>query len=93
MRDDAMCSGALHEPDGVHLKTKGYVHMWQKANAAAGIEVASADPAADVTATVSAGAAPRKPEKKKTEKKTNKKGERIPLPRPRPQQLIAATAR
>ncbi len=31
MRDDAMCSGAFHEPDGVHLKMKGYVHMWEKA--------------------------------------------------------------
>ena len=37
MRDDAMCSGAFHEPDGVHLKMKGYVHMWEKASSAAGL--------------------------------------------------------
>jgi len=31
MRDAELCSGALHEGDGVHLKTQGYVHMWEKA--------------------------------------------------------------
>ena len=31
MRDDVMCSGAFHERDGVHLKMKGYAHMWEKA--------------------------------------------------------------
>ncbi len=36
MRDPELCSGSLQEPDGVHLKTKGYVHMWEKAAAAAG---------------------------------------------------------
>jgi lysophospholipase L1-like esterase len=36
MRDPELCSGSLQEPDGVHLKTKGYVHMWEKAVAAAG---------------------------------------------------------
>jgi hypothetical protein len=70
MRDDQMCSGTLHEPDGVHLKTKGYIHMWQKARTAAGIEVASADPTADVIGTVPSHAAAKKPE-------------RIPLPLPR----------
>jgi hypothetical protein len=68
MRDDQMCSGTLHEPDGVHLKMKGYMHMWQKARTAAGIEVASADPTADVT--VPSHAAAKKPE-------------RVPLPLPR----------
>jgi lysophospholipase L1-like esterase len=70
MRDDQMCSGALHEPDGVHLKTKGYMHMWQKARAATGIEVASADSTSDVTGTALSRAA-------------GKKVERIPLPVPR----------
>jgi hypothetical protein len=70
MRDDKMCSGALHEPDGVHLKTKGYLHMWQKARIATGIEVASADPTQDVTGALPSRAAA-------------KKSERIPLPLPR----------
>ena len=42
MRDPELCSGALQEPDGVHLKPKGYVHMWEKAAAAAGYALASA---------------------------------------------------
>ena len=71
MRDDQMCSGALHEPDGVHLKTKGYVHMWQKARAATGIEVASADSTSDVTGTLPTRAV------------AGKKAGRIPLPVPR----------
>jgi hypothetical protein len=70
MRDDQMCSGSLHEPDGVHLKTKGYVHMWQKARAATGIEVASADLTPEVTGTLPLRTA-------------GKKAERIPLPVPR----------
>jgi hypothetical protein len=36
MRDPELCSGSLQEPDGVHLKAKGYVHMWERAAAAAG---------------------------------------------------------
>jgi len=44
MRDTELCSGGMQEPDGVHLKTKGYVHMWQKAAAAAGYEVAAPEP-------------------------------------------------
>jgi hypothetical protein len=48
MRDPELCSGALQEPDGVHLKIKGYVHMWEKAAAAAGYALASAPPAAPV---------------------------------------------
>jgi lysophospholipase L1-like esterase len=46
MRDPELCSGDLQEPDGVHLKTKGYVHMWEKAAAAAGYALAAAPPAA-----------------------------------------------
>ena len=46
MRDPELCSGSLQEPDGVHLKTKGYVHMWEKAAAAAGYALAAAEPAA-----------------------------------------------
>jgi lysophospholipase L1-like esterase len=42
MRDPELCSGSLQEPDGVHLKTKGYVHMWEKAVAAAGYAPAAA---------------------------------------------------
>jgi hypothetical protein len=55
MRDHAFCTGGLHEPDGVHLKTKGYAYMWDKARRIAGLErpnitgsitVAAAGPAA-----------------------------------------------
>jgi hypothetical protein len=42
MRDAELCAGNLHEPDGVHLKTKGYVHMWEKAVAAAGFAIEQA---------------------------------------------------
>jgi len=51
MRDASFCSGGMHEPDGVHLKTKGYVYMWDKARRIAGldttgtIQVAAAGPA------------------------------------------------
>jgi lysophospholipase L1-like esterase len=45
MRDPELCSGSLQEPDGVHLKTKGYAHMWAKAAAAAGYALAAAEPA------------------------------------------------
>jgi hypothetical protein len=45
MRDEQMCSGDFHERDGVHLKMRGYAHMWEKACAAAGFEVASVEPA------------------------------------------------
>jgi hypothetical protein len=38
MRDPAFCTGGLHEPDGVHLKTKGYVYMWDKARRVAGLD-------------------------------------------------------
>jgi hypothetical protein len=38
MRDHAFCSAGLHEPDGVHLKTKGYVYMWDKARRMAAVD-------------------------------------------------------
>jgi hypothetical protein len=44
MRDAELCAGGLQEPDGVHLKMKGYVHMWQRAAAAAGFEIAEEPP-------------------------------------------------
>jgi hypothetical protein len=69
MRDAELCSGAMHEPDGVHLKMKGYAHMWEKARGALGYAVASADVTADTTASVPA--AP-------------KKTAPVPLPHPRP---------
>jgi hypothetical protein len=34
MRDQQICSGALQEPDGVHLTMKGYRYMWQKTETA-----------------------------------------------------------
>jgi hypothetical protein len=71
MRDEAMCSGALHEPDGVHLKTKGYVHMWEKASSAVGFTVASVDGSPDTTGSATPRAA------------APKKAARIPLPLPR----------
>jgi hypothetical protein len=38
MRDQAFCTAGLHEPDGVHLKTKGYVYMWDKARRMAALD-------------------------------------------------------
>ena len=38
MRDQSFCTGGMHEPDGVHLKTKGYVYMWDKARRIADLE-------------------------------------------------------
>ena len=38
MRDQSFCTGGMHEPDGVHLKTKGYTYMWDKARRVAGLE-------------------------------------------------------
>jgi lysophospholipase L1-like esterase len=56
MRDEELCSGSLHEPDGVHLKIKGYVHMWERARLAAWLVRASAESAADVTGAIAASA-------------------------------------
>jgi hypothetical protein len=71
MRDAELCSGAMHEPDGVHLKMKGYVHMWERARGAAGPALASADTVPDTTGSVTSGAA------------APKKVAHIPLPVPR----------
>jgi hypothetical protein len=30
MRDERLCSGVFHEPDGVHLTISGYRYMWAK---------------------------------------------------------------
>jgi hypothetical protein len=38
MRDQAFCSAGVHEPDGVHLKTKGYAYMWDKARRIAALD-------------------------------------------------------
>jgi hypothetical protein len=48
MRDSELCSSSLQEPDGVHLKAKGYVHMREKAASAAGYTLAAAEPAPPV---------------------------------------------
>ncbi len=52
MRDPALCTGGLHEPDGVHLKIKGYAYMWEKARRVAelGAPAARAIAAADAPA-------------------------------------------
>jgi hypothetical protein len=42
MRDPGFCTGGLHEPDGVHLKTKGYAYMWAKAQRIAGLDTTGA---------------------------------------------------
>jgi hypothetical protein len=56
MRDQAFCTAGLHEPDGVHLKTKGYLYMWDKARRIAGLDgpaplTTASAPAASRTAT------------------------------------------
>jgi hypothetical protein len=73
MRDPELCSGSLQEPDGVHLKPKGYVHMWEKALVAAGYTPSA--PAAPALA--SAQPAPLAPAP------AVKIAARIPLPIPR----------
>jgi hypothetical protein len=78
MRDEEMCSGSLHEPDGVHLKMRGYAHMWEKACTAAGIEVASAAPTRDMTGSTRTASAALA-----SSGKPSKRAERIPLPLPR----------
>jgi hypothetical protein len=52
MRDPALCTGGLHEPDGVHLKMKGYAYMWEKARRVAelGAPAARAIAASDAPA-------------------------------------------
>jgi hypothetical protein len=36
MRDARICSGAFHEPDGVHMTMKGYRYIWEKVRIAVG---------------------------------------------------------
>jgi hypothetical protein len=71
MRDELMCSGELHAGDGVHLKMKGYAHMWEKARLAAGHAVADAHPSSAVVPVLPGPAV------------GTKMIERIPLPIPR----------
>jgi lysophospholipase L1-like esterase len=79
MRDDVMCSFTYHERDGVHLKMKGYAHMWEKAAAAAGFEVAAVTPEPEPKSKrTTASLAP-----KRTAGGKGKKAERVPLPVPR----------
>lgn len=35
IRDEEFCNGGLHSRDGVHLTTRGYAFMWEKARLAA----------------------------------------------------------
>ena len=78
MRDEEMCSGVLHERDGVHLKMKGYVHMWEKARNVTGYVVASADPSADSIPAGSTSTSSRTASHTPTKKLAG-----IPLPVPR----------
>jgi hypothetical protein len=57
MRDQAFCTAGVHEPDGVHLKTKGYAYMWDKARRVAGL----ANPGPPTTASIIATAAQTPP--------------------------------
>jgi hypothetical protein len=51
MRDQRICAGAFHEPDGVHLTMKGYRYMWDKVRVAVGFTdgpaIAAATPKRD----------------------------------------------
>jgi len=73
MRDEALCSGTLHERDGIHLNMKGYAYMWAKTRQAA------SDVVAEVAPLVPAGAAP---EHTSAVNKTTV--DKIPLPPRRP---------
>lgn len=58
MRDAAFCNAGLHEPDGVHLKIKGYAYMWDKARRVAGFGPAPALAAAAPTQATTSDAVP-----------------------------------
>jgi hypothetical protein len=73
MRDTELCSGTLHERDGVHLKMKGYAYMWAKTR-----QVAS-DAVAAVAPVVPSSAAPEH-----TSAVNKATVEKIPLPPRRP---------
>jgi hypothetical protein len=91
MRDEAMCSGAFHERDGVHLKMKGYAHMWERAREASGYTVTAEDAEPDVpqTGSTKKHAAIKVASADTTLKIASvasskaKKAQRIPLPVPR----------
>jgi len=53
MRDRAFCGGGMHDHDGVHLKNKGYLYMWDKAR-----RMADLGPSAPVTTGSVAASAP-----------------------------------
>jgi len=72
MRDAELCSGSFHEPDGVHLKMKGYAFMWEKARVAAGM------PAPEPQTAQGSGARPEQTSA------VNRVTVRIPLPPRRP---------
>ena len=72
MRDEQLCSGSMHEPDGVHLKTKGYAYMWEKARVAAQFP-ASAVAKSDADKPAAAPAVNQKPAKKHARKASHPK--------------------
>ena len=83
MRDEQLCSGTMHEPDGVHLKVKGYAYMWEKARIAAdfpAVAVAKSD--ADKPA--AAPAVNQKPAKKHAHKasRTKRSASAVSTPAP-----------
>jgi hypothetical protein len=100
MRDETMCSGVFHERDGVHLKMKGYAHMWAKAREATGFAVAEGEPAADATPTATTSERKASREGAKTASTTSSKSASskkkkavtaaVPLPVPRKRSQEAA---
>jgi hypothetical protein len=102
MRDDELCSGGgYHERDGVHMKMKGYAHMWEKARLAAGFEEPATTTVATVPAAVAKPAAV-KPIRAKpgaapvaavTELSRTASVEYVPLPRPRVEPVARPTRR
>jgi hypothetical protein len=68
MRDERLCSGSLQEPDGVHLKMKGYAYMWEKARSAAGFAPTSEAKKKEGENAVTSASSERKPAKKHARK-------------------------
>jgi hypothetical protein len=55
MRDDSLCSGSMHEPDGVHFKMNGYAYIWKKVGMTTFFESAFVNDVAnksDITASI-----------------------------------------
>jgi hypothetical protein len=48
MRDERLCAGRFHEPDGIHLTMSGYNYMWEKVRLGAGFSAAGTRDAAPV---------------------------------------------